>query len=203
MTTTVLLIGLTKSDRAAGYSSFSDGYRPGAAQHVVRLTIETAEPAPTPREWAEHVYEAMNAPFELTGPSALVRTEITRLNVLGVRMRTLSVGDTVTVAGDPAAGAGGVMLACEGAGWADVLNEIAPRYDDAGDGDAPVPASAAVRVPNPDDEGHAGMPLYEGAVGKAHEGLHPGSYLAYTEAGDAVRLVVHATEAVAEYDTGR
>lgn len=203
MTTTVLLIGLTKSDRQNDYSSFDDGYRPGAAQSVVRVTVTTDEFAPTAVEWAEAVFEAMNAPFDLTGPARLVQEELTRLNTrFGVRMRSLSVGDTVTIAGDPQTGTGGTMLACDAAGWVDVLNELAPFH--GGDDDLIVPSYTQIRIANPDEVDVNAMPVYEGNVRDAYAKLKPGTYTGVVaERDEAIRLVVAEQQSFAEYDTGR
>ena len=36
----IITLGFTESDRDAGYISFSDGYRPGARQQLVTITLE-------------------------------------------------------------------------------------------------------------------------------------------------------------------
>jgi hypothetical protein len=111
MTTTTtaprtLTIGWTMSDRATGYSSFSDGYRPGAQQHTETVTVEA------PADWslaqlAEAVYVATNAPDAsmMSGVALAINAAIDDNGYYGREAGhySLSVGDTVTLDGDTVA----------------------------------------------------------------------------------------------------
>jgi hypothetical protein len=56
-------IGLTRTDRVANYIPACDGYRPGAAQDIIELDVEPpADSTVKPKDWAEAVYVATNAP---------------------------------------------------------------------------------------------------------------------------------------------
>lgn len=115
-------IGWTKSDRANGYSSFCDGYRPGAEQHTLDLEVTFSNPPMGPdgidyQRTAEAVadacFTATNSPFPdmLQGISGQIYRLIRDSGYRGREAGhfSLSVGDTVTV--------GEVMLACEPLGW--------------------------------------------------------------------------------------
>lgn len=107
-----LTIGFTRSDRADDYSSFADGYRPGAEQDIVEITVESPVGF-TGEQWAEAVFVASNAPGEghlsdQPGATA-VSAALAQARKNGARMRSLSVGDTVTI--------NGVRYACTPAGW--------------------------------------------------------------------------------------
>lgn len=85
-------VGFTRSDRATGYSSF-DGYREGAEQDLVDIVVKLC---PVPVETiAEAVFEATNAPYPVPGLAGDIRAALYDLPV-----RSLSVGDTVEVAGN-------------------------------------------------------------------------------------------------------
>lgn len=108
-------IGWTRSDPDTGYSSFTDGYRPGAAQH--RLTVHVSVPddadvAAAVEAIAEAAFTATNhpAPETLTGYARQIYDGITASGYHGREAHySLSVGDTVTV--------GEVTLACAPTGW--------------------------------------------------------------------------------------
>ena len=108
-------IGWTRSDPEAGYSSFSDGYRPGASQH--RLTVRVAVPddadvAAAVEAIAEAAFAATNhpAPETLTGYARQIYEGIAASGYIGREAHySLSVGDTVCV--------GEVTLACANTGW--------------------------------------------------------------------------------------
>lgn len=103
-----IIIGWTKSDMDAGYSSFMHGYRPGAEQHVETIDVEPDREM-DPSEVAEAVFVATNSPF-VTGFPARIAGGIEAAGYHGEGAHySLSVGDTVTV--------GGMMLACAGTGW--------------------------------------------------------------------------------------
>jgi hypothetical protein len=102
-----LTLGFTASDRdrKRGSSSFTDGYRPGAAQERYDIEVSGAHELTGP-QWAEAVFTATNTPDEVvadTPPAMAVRAAITTLLLDGhgsrVRIRSLSIGDTVTAAG--------------------------------------------------------------------------------------------------------
>lgn len=102
-----ITVGFTKSDRAADYSSFSDGYREGADQDEFTIA---APPGITDVEaLAEAIFVGSNSPEVCDG---LARTF--QLWLADLPVRSLSVGDTVTLQyhGEPAQ-----MVACEPRGW--------------------------------------------------------------------------------------
>lgn len=110
MQTQTLTIGWTKSDMDNGYSSFMDGYRPGAEQHTETITVEVD------REYsvealAERALVATNAPYVEPGSVAeKIAKAIEATGYYGQGAHySLSVGDTVTV--------GEVTVACERLGW--------------------------------------------------------------------------------------
>jgi hypothetical protein len=103
-----LTVGFTESDRASGYVSFCDGYRPGADQRLVSLTVRSARTYDGP-EVAEAAFVATNHPDPDT-LGGLAGTIAKALN--GKPVRSLSVGDTVTV--------NGFTWACSRRGWQQV-----------------------------------------------------------------------------------
>lgn len=107
-----IIIGTTHSDRANNYSSYSDGYRPGAQQDIHLLSVPDGFNA-TGEEWAEAFYVAHNAPGESASDSPYVKVARDALRAFPARIRTLSKGDTVIV--------DGVMYACDSAGWTRVV----------------------------------------------------------------------------------
>lgn len=108
-------IGWTRSDPDAGYSSFCDGYRPGAAQHRLTVLVDVpdeADIAVAVEAIAEAAFTATNhpAPETLTGYARQIHDGITASGYIGREAHySLSVGDTVTV--------GEVTLACAPTGW--------------------------------------------------------------------------------------
>lgn len=115
-------IGWTRSDMDNGYSSFSDGYRPGASQHTETLTIdlgETNQPVDRLVEMiAEAAFEATNSPAPQMKVAKALRAALDATGYRGQGAHySLSVGDTVTV--------GEVTLACDNWGWKRVV--IAPE----------------------------------------------------------------------------
>lgn len=110
--TTMVILGFTRSDRAAGYSSFDDGYRPGAEQRAVALTVHDAPDGLTVEQWAEAAFVASNSPDATSrdfSATIALRGALDGAASTGVRLRSLSVGDTVTVEGE--------TVACAKAGW--------------------------------------------------------------------------------------
>lgn len=107
-----ITLGFTCSDRATGYSSFDDGYRPGARQDTVEVEVDGTTGL-SGEGWAEAVFVASNAPGEgfcTDQPGAVeVYAALAGLRRNGARLRTLSKGDTVTV--------DGIRYACASAGW--------------------------------------------------------------------------------------
>jgi len=110
-------IGWTMSDRDAGYSSFADGYRPGAKQHTETITVEWTNAPDDAHKVAEVLaeacYYATNAP-RFTCPEGLTgqvcrAIDETGYDGTGAGHYSLSVGDTVTV--------GEITLACASLGW--------------------------------------------------------------------------------------
>ena len=95
-----ILIGYTESDLPR-YSSF-DGFEPGAAQRVTPVSVDgRLIERLTPEDVAEFVFLATNAPESEVEGSPLakaVRAVLTGyVEADTYRVRSLSVGDTVTV----------------------------------------------------------------------------------------------------------
>jgi hypothetical protein len=129
----LVTLGFTQSDRARDYSSFTDGYRLGARQVAVTITVEAAGIDLTGEQWAEAVFVASNDPHPLTDPATPVDRAVAAIrHALATQVRfavrTFSVGDTVT--------AGGVVLACQPVGWQPVTDLPHPDEDPTGDPDA-------------------------------------------------------------------
>jgi hypothetical protein len=102
----IITLGFTESDR--DYSSFSDGYRTGARQTSVTIVLEGSGAHLSAEQWAEAAFAASNMPGPATDPyAAAIQHALAEQACFP--MRSLSVGDTVTVHGQ--------MLACEHAGW--------------------------------------------------------------------------------------
>lgn len=118
MTTIEVTIGWTKSAMPE-YSSFADGYKPGAQQHVEVIEVEVPETVPVSgmAEFvAEAVFTATNSPYEVSGLPGQIRDAIAAKGYRGQGAHySLSTGDTVTV--------GEVMLACESFGWKQVYSQ--------------------------------------------------------------------------------
>lgn len=114
-----IILGITRSDRANGYSSFDDGYRPGAEQQAVTLTLPDGFDGLSIEQWAKAMFIASNAPGaspDEDGAVTALRDALERARRAGCQIRSLSVGDTVTVNGD--------TVACAKTGW--------ERVEDAG-----------------------------------------------------------------------
>ena len=95
-------VGYTQGDRGpggSGYSSF-DGWYSGAKQDpVIEFEVETEKPL-DPKQVADMVYVADNAPYDLgSGVAAKIREALQA----GPIHHSLSVGDTVEVDGVPLA----------------------------------------------------------------------------------------------------
>lgn len=104
----IITLGFTESDRDACYISFSDGYLPGARQQIVTVTLEGDGSQYDAEELAEAAFVASNHPGEApTLPARAIQLALTE-QATGA-LRSLSVGDTVTVHGQ--------MWACENSGW--------------------------------------------------------------------------------------
>lgn len=111
-----LTIGFTESDRAADYCPMMDGWRPGARQR--ELTIAAPAGSHDIETIAEAVYTATNAPSEIIAADPLAN-EMAELLVDaiadGARVRSLSVGDTITGLDKDGSR---VQVSCEPRGWA-------------------------------------------------------------------------------------
>ncbi|MEV7230891.1 hypothetical protein AB0M79_28285 [Polymorphospora sp. NPDC051019] len=104
----LITLGFTQSDPDAGYSSFSDGYRVGVPQLSVTVALEGDGSQFTGEQWAEAAFVASNhAEAAPAGPARAL--QLAMAEQVSTRLRSLSVGDTVTVHGQ--------MWACTGIGW--------------------------------------------------------------------------------------
>nr|MDT0658761.1 hypothetical protein [Micromonospora sp. DSM 115978] len=104
----IITLGFTESDRDANYVSFSDGYRPEARQQLIAIMLEGDGSQYDAEQWAEAAFVASNHPGEApTGPARAIQLALAE-QVTGP-LRSLSVGDTVTVRGQ--------VWACENSGW--------------------------------------------------------------------------------------
>jgi hypothetical protein len=102
-----LVVGLTVTDRAEGYVPTMDGYRPGAAQHLITIALPR-DWALTPNATAEAAFTATNAPLDVEGAALWIRQN------WPAGARPLAVGDTVEVW----RGAGMLgRVACAKVGW--------------------------------------------------------------------------------------
>lgn len=95
-----ILIGYTESD-LPHYSSF-DGFKPGAAQRTVPVTVDgRLIERLAPEAVAEAVFMATNAPREVVASSPLAQAVcdvlVGYVDADTYRVRSLSVGDTVFV----------------------------------------------------------------------------------------------------------
>lgn len=110
-----LTIGFTESNRAADYCPMSDGWRPEAEQY--ELALEAPAGSYDLETLAEAVFTATNAPQEFIAADQLA-TQVAELLVdaiaSGARVRSLSVGDTVTVQAEDGSRA---LVSCESRGW--------------------------------------------------------------------------------------
>jgi hypothetical protein len=113
----IITLGFTEPDR--DYSSFSDGYRIGARQASVTIVLEGTGSGLSAEQWAEAAFAASNMPGPATDPyTAAIQHALAEQ--VRIPLRSLSVGDTVTVHGQ--------MLACEPTGWRRV--DASPATDD-------------------------------------------------------------------------
>lgn len=107
----LITIGFTESQRDIDYVSFSDGYKIGAKQESVTIALE-GETTGTPTiDVLDGVFAAVGnhpTPETLTGFAGAVHVALTE-QVWRPIIRSLSVGDTVTVNGQ--------MWACDRDGW--------------------------------------------------------------------------------------
>ena len=93
-----IIIGFTSFDRSSDYCPMIDGYREAAPQDVTVIRLpRTALFNTVGHEVAEAVFAATNAPFEVEGLTAAVREALQVRISKGARVRSLSVGDTVTI----------------------------------------------------------------------------------------------------------
>lgn len=103
-----IVLGFTESDRDADYISASDGYRPDAAQQQVTITLEGDGTQYSAEELADVAFTASNHPgLAPDGPARA--SQLALAEQVRSRLRSLSVGDTVTVHSQ--------TWACENDGW--------------------------------------------------------------------------------------
>lgn len=122
----IITIGFTEPGDQHPYLSLSlvNGYRIGARQTSVTIHLPGDGGPRSAQEWAEVVFTALQHPRLSLAESApdsdvtAIRRALT--DQVHTPLRSLSVGDTVTV--------GGQMWACESTGWRQV--------DPDGDSDA-------------------------------------------------------------------
>ncbi len=122
---TLVTLGFTQSDRARDHSSFTDGYRLGARQVAVTITVDATGIDLTDQQWAEAVFVASNDPYPPTAPTTPFDRVVAAIrHALATQVhfpiRSFSLGDTVSV--------GGVMLACQCVGWRAVTD--LPQLDE-------------------------------------------------------------------------
>lgn len=119
-----VVIGWTISDPERGYSSFCDGYQPGAAQKEVMVRVAVpadANVAAAVEQIAEAAFVATNHPDPdvLTGYAAQILAGVRASGYRGEGAHySLSVGDTVRV--------NEVMMMCAMTGWQRVFAAGAP-----------------------------------------------------------------------------
>jgi hypothetical protein len=107
-------LGAYPDDAPDLYVPYSDGWRPGAEQHVLSLTVDLP-PKFEAHQVADLVFYATNAPDLGDDPYAgAIRAAIDATGYRGEEGGhfSLSVGDTVTV--------DGIGLACKSAGWGSI-----------------------------------------------------------------------------------
>lgn len=110
MSSTRIVLGLTRTDRIANYIPAMDGYRDGADQERYVLHVPTeALRGVTLEQVAEAAFTATNHPFpeSLTGLAGLIAVEVA--DARRVSLRSLSTGDTVEM--------GDVRAICQPTGW--------------------------------------------------------------------------------------
>lgn len=94
MKSVTVTVGWTKS-KMPEYSSFGDGYKPGAEQHTEVLTFEVPEDYDN-EQVAWTLLTATNAPF-VSGPAAAALEALQATGYRGFGAHySLSTGDTVT-----------------------------------------------------------------------------------------------------------
>lgn len=120
MSAITITLGFTKSDRANDYVSFTDGYRPGAEQTRQTITVQDiyalrgADRDAAIALWLDACYAGTNAPELADDPDgaiALVAAALADTDI-GGKVRSLSVGDTVTLYER--------TFACSKMGWTEV-----------------------------------------------------------------------------------
>src|SRR5437762_13614228 len=104
----IITVGFTESDRSGDYVSFTDGYRIGAPQFSVTITVDDDDSQLPPELWAECVFTASNSPEPSTNPT-VAAIQRALADQVRIPLRSLSTGDTVTVHGQ--------MWTCDAVGW--------------------------------------------------------------------------------------
>jgi hypothetical protein len=107
-TNVIIKLGFTEPRGSDGYLSFSDGYRIGAPQLSVTITLDGDGSRWDAQQWAEAAFTATNI-HEPAGDPAVAAIQHAIAEQVHTPLRSLSVGDTVTVHGQ--------MWACDRAGW--------------------------------------------------------------------------------------
>jgi hypothetical protein len=144
MGSTILRVGLTRTERdTTGYIPMADGWRPGARawRYTIRVNLPRVD---DPQTIAEAVFVATNGPQsvinadpvalpiheaiaarQMQACSRLDHTPSLTDRTLTDHMRSLSVGDTVTI--DLHADGRHVRTyACDHTGWLDVTDQLQP-----------------------------------------------------------------------------
>jgi len=130
MFTTTVTIGFTRADRENDYVPTLDGWRPGASQDIVDLSVSISEKdgigGMSTRDVAELVMAITNHPdptyWQHRQGAKAIEDALKLARDAGVPIRAVSIGDTVTVAGR--------TLACQPRGvfqayWYDVTEQLA------------------------------------------------------------------------------
>jgi hypothetical protein len=100
----LITIGFTESDSSSNYSSFIDGYKPGAAQRILVIEVDDALMVHSAATVAEAVFYVTNtqSPGATNGLTRAIYEAIYHPILAGHAepIRSLSVGDTVTALGE-------------------------------------------------------------------------------------------------------
>lgn len=107
----LITLGFTESEPAHNYLSYTDGYLVGARQSSVTIVLEGHGRSLAAAKWAQAAFVASNHP----GPAPAGPARAIQLALAAQArwpLRSLSVGDTVTVHGQ--------MWACDPQGWQQV-----------------------------------------------------------------------------------
>ncbi|MEV4539326.1 hypothetical protein AB0J82_36695 [Asanoa sp. NPDC049518] len=107
----LLTLGFTESDPDANYLSYTAGYIVGIRQTSITIVLEGDGRAFTAEQWAQAAFVACNHPHRApSGPARAIQLALA--GQARWPLRSLSVGDTVTVHGQ--------MWTCDAQGWQQV-----------------------------------------------------------------------------------